>query len=81
MNNSLTFIKYLNTISKGINVINTIIPIYNDTKPLFKNIKKFIPVFDNNKISINKNINNSDNSNAKEKEIITSNSDNPIFFI
>ena len=81
MNNSLTFIKYLNTISKGINVINTIIPIYNDTKPLFKNIKKFIPVFDNNKISINKNINNSDNSNTKEKVIITSNSDNPIFFI
>ena len=71
-----SLVRILNGLSKGLNIANQVIPIYNKAKPMVSNTKNIFKTIKNINI-----INNStDNKNIK-KEPLKDSLNNPKFFI
>ena len=79
MHNTEILTSILSGLSRGLNIANKIIPIYQDSKPLFKNAKNIYNIFKNNDNTL-KNDNNIEKKNEIKKENIKYNN-SPQFFI
>lgn len=84
INTGLNLTKVLTGISKGLNIVNQVIPIYQQVKPMISNAKKVIGVL--NEIKTPNNTKTTiENVEYKEKEItkkteLKQNQSNPVFF-
>jgi len=78
----LNFSKFLSGVSKTLGVANQVIPIYEQTKPLFSNVRKAYNLIKiNNNLPRNKVETKEENLIPKPKRTITKKDNSPQFFI
>ena len=78
----LTFSKIITGISKGLNIANQMIPLYQQAKPMISNAKKVMSIIKEfkNYDTPKNNINNKNKTNITKKSQTIVNSSNPVFF-
>lgn len=80
----LNFSKFLSGVSKTLGVANQVIPIYQQTKPLFSNVRKAYDLIKvNNTLPRNSNLKKEENLNLipEAKRTIIKKDNSPQFFI
>ena len=77
----LTLAKVISGLSKTVNIVKEVIPIYENVKPMLGNTKKIFKYFQNGNNLVLKNSNNIINKKIKKTTRTTSNLiNNPTFF-
>lgn len=80
--NPLTLTKIISGLSKSVNIVNQVIPLYEQSKPMINSVKKIFSYLNKGNDNANKTVENQIPKTEKPKKVaVKSNLNNPTFFL